>query len=74
MRPAKVIAVDSAFTEGDRVLLHKLGSSELSGHRIRRGARRVGQGGALGTILLAEATYEGLQSGETGEQAGRMEG
>ena len=72
--PAKVIALDFAFTEGDRVLLHQLGTTELSGSRIGRRARRRRSSAAPGTILLADATYEGLQSGETGEQAGGMEG
>ena len=61
--PAKVIALDFSFTEGDKVLLHKLGSSELSGTDSDQ-ALADSIKAAPSAILLAEATYEGLQSGE----------
>ena len=61
--PAKVIALDFAFSEGDRVLRHRLGSTELSGEESDE-ALAASVAAAPATILLAEATYEGLQSGE----------
>lgn len=61
--PARVIALDFAFSEGDRVLRHRLGSTELSGEESDE-AFASSVAAAPSTILLAEATYEGLQSGE----------
>ncbi len=61
--PAKVIALDFTFTEGDRVLRHKLGTTELSGAESDD-ALAASVKAAPSTILLAEAIYEGLQSGE----------
>ena len=61
--PAKVIALDFTLTEGDRVLRHKLGSAELSGAESDE-AFAASVTAAPSTILLADATYEGLQSGE----------
>ncbi|MEX1129082.1 MAG: adenylate/guanylate cyclase domain-containing protein [Vicinamibacterales bacterium] len=60
--PAKVIALDFAFTEGDRVLRHRLGSTELSGEESDE-ALAASIAAAPATILLADATYEGLVSG-----------
>jgi len=61
--PAKVIALDFAFTEADRVELHRLGSAKLSGAESDE-ALATSVKAAPSTILLADATYEGLQSGD----------
>ncbi len=61
--PAKVIAVDFAFTEKDRVLLHQVGTTQLKGSESDA-ALVESVRAAPGTILLADATYEGLQTGE----------
>jgi adenylate cyclase len=61
--PAKVIAVDFAFTERDRVRLHGIGEAEISGEdsdAILVDSVRA----APATILLADAVYEGLVDGE----------
>ena len=61
--PAKVIAVDFALTEHDRVRMHQIGEAELSGadsDQVLVDSVRA----APSTILLADAAYEGLQSGE----------
>jgi adenylate cyclase len=60
--PAKVIALDFTFTEGDRVLLHRLGSTKLSGEESDE-ALAASVAAAPSTILLADATYEGLVGG-----------
>lgn len=61
--PAKVIAVDFAFTERDRVKLYQIGETEISG--TDSDAMLVESvKAAPGTILLAEATYEGVRGGE----------
>ncbi|MBA2304975.1 MAG: CHASE2 domain-containing protein, partial [Acidobacteria bacterium] len=57
--PAKVIAVDFAFTEKDRVVRHKIGETELSGDESDA-ALVASVKAAPGTILLADATYEGV--------------
>ena len=61
--PAKVIAVDFAFTEQDRVALHRIGTAELSGADsdavLAESVKAAGS-----AILLADATYEGLTGGE----------
>jgi adenylate cyclase len=61
--PAKVIALDFTFTEGDRVVRHRLGSTELSGEESDD-ALAASVAAAPSTILLADATYEGLRDGE----------
>ena len=61
--PAKVVAVDFAFTERDTVKLHQIGTTELSGSdsdAILADAVEA----AGSTILLADATYEGVREGE----------
>ena len=61
--PAKVIAVDFAFTESDRVELHRIGETTLTGSESDA-ALVESVKAAPGAILLAEATYEGVQDGE----------
>src|SRR5688572_17184038 len=61
--PAKVIAVDFAFLEQDRVLLYKVGESELAGD-ASDAALVTAVANAPNTILLADANYEGLRDGE----------
>jgi adenylate cyclase len=61
--PAKVIAVDFAFTEKDRVLRHRIGETELSGEESDA-ALVASVKAAPGTILLADATYEGVLGGD----------
>ena len=61
--PAKVIAIDFAFTEADRVEMHRLGTSKLSGVESDD-ALAASVKAAPSTILLADAVYEGLQSGD----------
>lgn len=61
--PAKVIAVDFQFSERDRVQLHAIGSTKLSG--AESDAMLVDSvKAAPSTILLADATYEGVRSGD----------
>lgn len=61
--PARVIAVDFAFTERDRVRLHGIGQTEISGadsDAVLVESVRA----APGAILLADATYEGVAGGD----------
>ncbi len=61
--PARVIALDFSFLEEDGVLRHRMGSTELSGEESDE-ALAASIKAAAATILLADATYEGLQDGE----------
>ena len=61
--PAKVIAVDFAFTERDRVRLHGIGDTEISGPDSDRMLVESVKA-APAAILLADATYEGVHGGE----------
>lgn len=58
--PAKVIALDFAFTEHDRVLQHRIGTTEISG-TDSDAALVDSVKAAPTTILLAETTYEGVR-------------
>jgi adenylate cyclase len=61
--PAKVIAVDFTFTERDTVKLHQIGTAEISG--LDSDAVLVeAVEAAPSTILLADATYEGVRDGD----------
>ena len=61
--PAKVIAVDFTLTEEDRVVRHKIGETEMSGPESDA-ALADSVKAAPSTILLADATYEGVRDGE----------
>ena len=61
--PAKVIAVDFAFTERDGVLLHKIGETEITGAESDTMLADSVKA-APSTILLADAAYEGVRGGE----------
>ena len=61
--PAKVIAVDFGFSERDRVLQYQIGTEKWSGAESDDAlVKSVKE--ARNTILLADAIYEGLASGE----------
>ena len=66
--PAKVIAVDLGFYERDRVLQHQIGTEKWSGAESDD-ALVTSVKGAQNTILLADAVYEGLVSGEQSNKA-----
>ena len=66
--PAKVIAVDLGFYERDRVLQHQIGTEKWSGAESD-GALVKSVKEARNTILLADAVYEGLVSGEQSNKA-----
>jgi adenylate cyclase len=61
--PAKVIAVDLGFYEKDRVLQHQIGTEIWTGADSDN-ALVASVKAAPGTILLADAVYEGLAEGE----------
>ena len=66
--PAKVIAVDLGFYERDRVLQHQIGTEKWSGAESDDAlVKSVKE--ARNTILLADAVYEGLVSGEQANKA-----
>ena len=71
--PAKVIALDLGFYERDRVLQHQIGTEKWSGAESD-GALVKSVKGAQNTILLADAVYEGLISGEESNQAAEWRG
>jgi adenylate cyclase len=61
--PAKVIAVDFTFTERDRVKLHGIGQTDISGSESDAMLVESVKA-APETILLADAVYEGVRGGE----------
>ena len=61
--PAKVIAVDLSFLETDRVAQYDIGGEKWSGPESDE-ALVAAVKRAPGVILLADAVYEGLRSGE----------
>ena len=66
--PAKVIAVDLGFYERDRVQQYQIGTEKWSGAESD-GALVKSVKEARNTILLADAVYEGLVSGEQSNKA-----
>jgi adenylate cyclase len=66
--PAKVTAVDLGFYEKDRVLLHQIGTEKWSGAESDV-ALVTSVKAAPNTILLSDAVYEGVASGEQANKA-----
>lgn len=71
--PAKVIAVDFAFLESDRVLQYKIGESQWTGDESDD-ALVAAVRSAPNTLLLADAVYEGLHDGEQANKAADWRG
>ena len=71
--PAKVIAVDLGFYERDRVLEYQIGSDKWTGAESDD-ALVTAVKAAPETILLADAVYEGLASGEQVNKAAEWTG
>ncbi len=61
--PAKVIALDLAFLEQDRVLQHQIGTEKWTGEESDA-ALATAVKKAPGVVLLADAVYEGIFGGE----------
>ncbi|HXG53780.1 MAG TPA: adenylate/guanylate cyclase domain-containing protein [Vicinamibacterales bacterium] len=71
--PAKVIAVDFAFLEPDRVLQYRIGESQWTGEESDD-ALVTAVRSAPNTLLLADAVYEGLHNGEQANKAADWRG
>lgn len=71
--PAKVVAIDVSLPERDRVLKYDIDGDEWSGYQSdRRLADAVQEAGNV--IMLADAVYEGLASGEQDKEAAKWKG
>ena len=71
--PAKAIAVDLGFYEKDRVVQHQIGNEKWSGDESDA-ALVTAVKAAPGTILLADAIYEGVATGEQVNKAADWRG
>ena len=71
--PAKVVAIDVSLPERDKVLKYDIDGDEWSGYQSdRRLADAVQEAGNV--IMLADAVYEGLASGEQDKEAATWKG